>query len=244
MSRMTYRDFDVWLIEEARKLPCPMNKESDDQKKAQAQQNAFNAQLLDIYKTQFGESQAILSVLTPQLEGMAANPTGFGVDEYHALQAKIVTDVGAQYSAVAKQNALEFATTNEAGLPSGVELSVDAATRAAAANAVASNSTTLAIQNEELKNQQKEFAIGQLGSEAGLLGSETTATGSQAGSGLQSQFQNATTVYNQGSAWKNILSGVVSSGLNFVTGGLSGLAQGGGFLAGGGQAMGGATVTG
>jgi len=225
-------------ISESYDGPWALCKESDAQKAAQAQQNSFNQQLLDIYKTQFGESQAILSVLTPQLEGMAANPQGFGVDEYHALQAQIVNDVGAQYSSVAKQNALEFATTNEAGLPSGVELSVDATTRAAAANAIVTNSTNLNLANEQLKTQQQEFALGALGSEAGLLGSETTATGSQAGSGLQSQFQNATTVYNQGSAWKNILSGVLNTGLSFATGGLSSIASGGGFLAGGGAAIG------
>jgi len=224
--------------------PWALCKESDAQKQAQQQQNDFNKQLLDIYKVQFGESQAILKVLTPQLEAMAANPQGFGVDEYHALQAKIVNDVGAQFSNVAKQNALEFATTNEAGLPSGVKESVDASTRAAAANAAATNFTNLDIANEQLKTQQQEFALSNLGSEAGLVGSENTATGAQAGSGLQSQFQNATTVFNQGSVWKNILGGVVGAGMNFLTGGFSGLAQGGGFMAGGGQALAGQSVTG
>lgn len=210
--------------------PWVLCKESEAQKNAQAQQNAFNQQLLDIYKVQFAESQDILKVLTPQLEGMAANPQGFGVDEYHALQAKIVNDVGAQYSAAAKQNALEFATTNEAGLPSGVELSIDAATRAAAASTVASESTSLTIANEELRQQNQKFAISGLESEAGLVGQETTATGSQAGSGLQQQFQNATQVYNQGSTWKNILNGVVGAGVGFLTGGLSNIVGGGGFL--------------
>jgi len=219
-------------------------KESDAQKAAQQQQNDFNSQLLSIYKTQFGESQAILSVLTPQLEAMAANPEGFGVTEYHALQAKIVNDVGAQYSAAAKQNALEFATTNEAGLPSGVQLSVDAATRAAAAGAVASKSTDLAIANEQLKQQQKTFALSALSGEQASLGGQMGTTGSQAGAGLQNQFQNATTVFNQGSVWKNILGGVVGAGMNFLTGGFSGLAQGGGFMAGGGQALAGQSVTG
>jgi hypothetical protein len=229
-------------ISESYDGPWALCKESDAQKNAQAQQNAFNAQLLSIYKTQFGESQAILSVLTPQLEGMAANPQGFGVDEYHALQAQIVNDVGAQFSSAAKQNALEFATTNEAGLPSGVELSVDAATRAAAAGTVASESTSLAVANEQLKQQQQQFAISGLNAEAGLVGQENTATGSQVGSGLQNQFQNATTIYNQGQQWKNILAGVASSaigvGTSFLTGGLSSIASGGGFLEGGGAAIG------
>jgi len=210
--------------------PWARCKESDAQKQAQAKQNEFNDSLLTIYKQQFAEQQQILTHLSAPLEAMAEHPEGFGIDEYHALQAKIINDVGAQYSAAAKQNALEFATTNEAGLPSGVELTIEAATRAAAASAVAGKSTDLAIANEQLKQQQKEFALGNLESEAGLLGSETTATGGQAGSGLQSEFQNATTVYNQGSTWKNILNGVVGAGMGFLTGGLSNIVGGGGFL--------------
>lgn len=224
--------------------PWELCKESDAQKQAQQQQNDFNKTLQDTFKTNLAGQEAILSVITPQLEEMAKNPEGFGATEYSALQSKIINDVGAQYSNVAKAAAREFATTNEAGLPSGVEASVQGEIASTAAGQVAGESTNLAVANEQLKQQQKDFALSSLtGIQAGLGGESATFAG-QTGSGLQSQFQNATTVYNQGSLWKNILGGVVGAGMNFLTGGLSGLAQGGSFLAGGGQALGGASVTG
>jgi hypothetical protein len=241
---VTYRDFDLWLVEQARSLPCPMNKESDAEKAAQQQQQQFSEDLHANYKTQFAENQAILSVLSPQLIEMARNPAGFGATEYAALQAKIVNDTGAQYSNEAKQAALSFATSNEAGLPSGVEAQVQGSIAAGAAGTVAAKSADLAVQNEMLKQQQKEFALTTLGGISSTLGSEA---GSTAGTGVQSadaSFKEAQAVYNQGSLWKNILGGVVGAGLNFATGGISGLVQGGSFLAGGGQALGGSPVTG
>jgi len=231
-------------IEEPYEGPWERAKESDEQKKAQAEQNDFNNVLLSTYKQSFAQSQAILGLITPQLEHMAASPEGFGATEYAALQAKIVNDTGAQFSNVAKTAAREFATTNEKGLPSGVEAETQAKIAAEAVGQVSGESTSLAIANEQMKEQQRDFALTSL---TGIQAGEAqtgVATGTQEGSGLQNQFQNATTVYNQGSMWKNILSGVVGAGLNFATGGLSGLAQGGGFLAGGGQALGGAAVTG
>lgn len=213
---------DNWALHLARTMPVPMNKESDAQKQAQAQQNAFNQQLMDTFKTQFGEQQAILSVLTPQLEEMAKNPQGFGATEYAALQAKIVNDTGAQYSNVAKEQAREFATTNEAGLTSGVQAGVQAELAGAAAGQVAGESSSLAIANEQLKQQQKDFALSSLSGIQGGLSSSAANFSGQAGTGLQNQFQNATTVYNQGSLWKNILSGVAGAGLDVLTGGMSG----------------------
>ncbi len=206
--------------------PWELCKESDAQRQAQAQQNAFNNQLLQIFQTQFAAQQDILKVLTPQLEEMAKYPEGFGTTEYAALQSKIVNDTGAQYSNVAKEAAREFATTNEAGLPSGVEAQVQANIAGAAAGQVVSGSQNLAIQNEMLKQQQKQFALSALSGESGMLGQQALVFGSQEGAGLQNQFQNATTVYNQGSLWKNILGGVVGAGLNLVAPGF-GTAVGG-----------------
>lgn len=197
-----------------------MNKESDAQKQAQQQQNDFNKTLLDTFKTNLAGQEAILSVLTPQLEEMAKNPEGFGATEYAALQAKIINDTGAQYSNVAKAAATEFATTNEAGLPSGVEAGIQANIAGAAAGQVASESTSLAVANEQEKQRQRDFALSSLtGIQAGLGGESATFAG-QTGAGFQSQFQNATTIYNQGSLWKNILGGVAGAVGNFLVPGL------------------------
>ena len=215
-------DIDAYALRLAKSMPIPVCKESDAQKAAQSQQNDFNKQLMQTFQTQFGEQQSILSVLTPQLEAMAKNPQGFGATEYAALQAKIVNDTGAQYSNVAKSAAREFATTNEAGLPSGVEAQVQGSIAGAAAGQVSGESSQLAIANEQVKQQQKEFALSSLSGIQTGLGQNSAAFSGQAGTGLQNQFQNATTVYNQGSMWKNILGGVIGAGLNIATGGISG----------------------
>jgi len=230
---MTYQEFDLWLIEQARLLPCPMGKESDEQKAARESQINLNNMLLDTYKQSYAQEQAILGVLTPQLEEMAKNPQGFGATEYAALQAKIINDVGGQYSNVAKEAAREFATTGEAGLPSGVEAQVQGQIAAGAAGQAAAGTTNLAIANEQLKQQQQQYALSALQGETSMLAGQTGTAGGQSLSGVGQQFQQATQVYNQGSLWKNILSGVVGAGLNFATGGISGaLTSGVGFLKG------------
>lgn len=201
--------------------PWELCKESDAQKQAQAAQTAFTQQLTQIYNTQFQQQQAILSVLTPQLESMASNPQGFGANEYAAMQAGIVNTTGAQYANAAKAAATDFAVRNEAGLPSGVEAQVQANLTGQAAGQVAGQSSQLTIANEQLKQQQQQLALGSLLNLNSSSGSQMTATGGQVGQGLQNQFQNATTVYNQGSLWSNILGGLAGAGLNFLAGGFS-----------------------
>jgi len=202
--------------------PWELAKESGAQQAAQAQQNAFNQQLMQTFQTQFGEQQAILGVLTPQLEAMASNPQGFGATEYAALQANIVNDTGAQYSNIAKEQAAQYATSNEAGLPSGVQAAIQGQIAAGAAGQVAGESTNLRVANEQLKQQQQQFALSSLGGIQGGLGSNAANFSGQAGSGLQNAFQNATTVYNQGSMWKNILGGIAGDALGQISGGLTG----------------------
>jgi hypothetical protein len=233
---------------------------SSDEKAAQAataaaqkQQQAFAQQLASIYQTQLGQQTAVLKTILPQLNEMATNPAGFGPTEYAALQAKIVADTSGQYSSTAKSEAANFATTNEAGLPSGVEESIQANLKGAAGNAVATQSTNLAITNEQLKQQQQQYALSSLSQIQSGIGSEASATAGQSSGTLagsastaNSEFNQAATIYNQGSLWKNILGGVAGAGLNFLTGGLSGIATQAGaagastgqqFLTGAGQAL-------
>jgi len=227
---MTYQEFDLWLIEQAKLLPCPMGKESDAQKAARQSQIDVNNMLLATYKQSYAQEQAILGILTPQLEEMAKSPEGFGATEYAALQAKIINDVGGQYSSVAKEAAREFATTNEAGLPSGVEAQVQGQIAAGAAGAVTGQTTNLAIANEELKQRQRDFALSSLAGQTSLLAGQTGTAGGQSLSGVGQQFQQATQVYNQGSLWKNILSGVVGAGMDFLGAGLGNITGGGSFF--------------
>ena len=197
--------------------PWELLKESEAEKQAQAQQQAFSQQLMETYNTQFQEQQAILKTITPQLEAMATNPEGFGSTEYAALQAQIINDTGAQFSNAAKTEAQNFATTNEAGLPSGVQASVQAELAGAAAGQVSAQSTGLAVANEQLKQQQQQFALSTLGGESSAIGSEAGQTAGQVNSGTNAAFNEASTIYNQGSMWKNILGGLAGSAINAGT---------------------------
>jgi hypothetical protein len=191
--------------------PWEYCKESAAQKAAQAQQTAFTAQLQQIYLTQFAEDQAILQQITPQLESIATSPQGFGATEYAALQAGIVNTTGQQYANAAKQAATQFAVANEAGLPSGVQQQVQGQLAGAAAGQVASQSSALAIANEQMKQQQQQYALSTLGGLYGQTGSMAGQTAGQTLTGIGGEFGQATQVYNQGSLWQNILSGVASS---------------------------------
>jgi hypothetical protein len=196
--------------------PWDLCKESDAQKQARQQQIDFNKQLMGIYKTQFSEQQGIFNALAPQLEAMAKSPEGFGATEYAALQASIMNNVGAQYSNVAKQAAREFATTNEAGLPSGVQAQLQSQIAASAAGQAAGENINLNVANEQLKQQQQQFALANLQGLSGQTGSFAGQTAGQEMGGIGQQFNQATQVYNQGSLWKNIASGLVGNAMNFL----------------------------
>lgn len=224
---------------------------SSDEKAAQAQtraiqqqQQQFATNLMKIYQTQLAQQQTILKPLISQLQTMATNPQGFGTAEFAALQAKIVNDTSGQYSSAAKSEAQSFAVSNEAGLTSGAEEAIQAGLKAQAGESVAEQSVNLTVANEQLKQEQQRFAQSGLAQISGTLGSQADATAGMGGSNLgaagataNEEFQQASTIYNQGSMWQNILGGVIGAGTNFLTGGLSSVLQGNSFLSGAGKAI-------
>ncbi len=205
--------------------PWERCKESEAEKQAQQQQQQFSQQLMSTYNEQFAEQQAILKTITPQLQATINNPQGFGVTEYAQLQAQIINDTGAQYSNAAKTAAAEFATTNEAGLPSGVEASIQANLAGAAAGQVSGESSQLIVSNAQLKAQQQQQAQAELTGIAANEGSQVESTGNSVNTGTAQAFQEASTIYNQGQVWQNILGGVVGGALggaaDTLTGGLA-----------------------
>jgi len=219
-------------------------KQSDAEKTAQAQSAQESAYLQSMMKTQFAEQQDLLNkVLLPQLEQMAKDPPGFGAKALAAMQSQLINTVGTQVSSQEKSIQNQFATENLAGLGSGVEEAIQANLGATAAGTEAAGLQNIAIQNANLQNQQQQFALGGIASASSLLGQ---APGS-AGLGLEANkqtFDQAHTLNQEGTLWQNLLGGVVGAGLNFATGGMSGLMQGGSFLSGAGQALGGQEVTG
>lgn len=219
-------------------------KVSQAEKDAQAQSAAESKQLQDMMNTQFKESQALLNnVLIPQLTAMATDPQGFGAKALAAMQSTLINTVGTQLSSQEKSLQNQFATSNMAGLSSGVQAAIQANLAGNAAGAEAGGLSNIAIENAQLKNQQQQYALSGLNAASASL-NQAPGTMSGAISSNEQRFQQAKTIASQGSLWQNILGGVVGAGLNFATGGISGMLQGGSFLAGGGQALGGQPVTG
>jgi len=239
---MTWRERIELYISEGRTVSG--GKVSEAEKAAQRQSAQESQYLQSMMKTQFKEQQDLLNkVLIPQLTQMATNPEGFGVKALAAMQSQLINTVGTQMASQEKSVQQQFATQNLAGLGSGVEEAIRANLAAGAAGTEAAGLQNIAIQNAQLQNQQREFGLSGLSSASSLLGQAPQS----AGLGLQANQQNFEQSYKmaqQGSLWQNLLGGVIGAGLNFATGGVSGLLQGGSFLAGAGQAGGGQPVTG
>lgn len=219
-------------------------KASDAQKQAQ-QQSQQEAQFLqNMMKTQFGEQQDLLNkVLIPQLTQMASNPQGFGAQALAAMQSQLINTVGGQFASQEKSLQNQFASNNLAGLGSGVQQAILANLGGQAAGAEGQGLSNIAIQNAQLKNQQQEFGVSGLAGADQLLGQAPQAAGLALGAN-QNTFNQATQIHNQGGFFSNLMGGLLGAGLNFASGGLSGMMQGGSFLSGAGQAMGGQPITG
>lgn len=257
----------VWDLESGKVLehehfeydgPICLCKESEEQRAAQQQQTAltqqqisieqqiasFSSQLQGIFQQQFAQQQSLLNFLTPQLESMAKNPQGFGATELAALQSNLINQVGQATTSAQQETNRQFATQNEAGLPSGVKAMTDAQILSSAAGARAGGLTNIALANEQLKTQQQQYALSELsgpvagltlatpsGAGASLSGLSAASASNQGAGNLNNQaFQQATQVQQQGGLWKNILGGLMGAGLNFATGGLSNILAGGSFL--------------
>lgn len=219
-------------------------KASDAQKQAQ-QQSQQEAQFLQsMMQTQFGEQQQLLNkVLIPQLTQMAQNPQGFGAQALAAMQSQLINTVGTQFASQEKSLQNQFASNNLAGLGSGVQEAIKANLAGNAAGFEGQGLSNIAIQNAQLKNQQQQFALGGLGAADSLLGQAPQSAG-LALEGNKNTFNQATQIHNQGGFFSNLMGGLLGAGLNFATGGLSGMLNGGSFLEGGGQALGGQPITG
>ena len=196
---------------------------SSGQVAAQQSQTDYTNQLMNIMKTEFANQQSVLSYILPQLQAMATNPQGFGATEYKNLQSQIVNNVGAQFAGAQKAANENFAVSNEAGLPSGVQSQVNAQISANASGAESSNLTSLSIQNEQLKQQQQQYALGGLTSIAGTSGQQTIGAGGVGSGSAGQQFGEATTMANMGNWWQPILGAALGTGLSAATGGLSNL---------------------
>jgi hypothetical protein len=210
----------------------------------QAQSAAEATQLQTDFNNQFADQQGLLkSFLIPQLEGMITNPPGFGATALADLNAQLVNNVAGQTANLRQEAQQNFGTNNMAGLPSGVQAVANAELGAQSAGAIEQGSSNIGLQNAQLQAQQRLFGLSGLQTAESALGA-APQTGSLMLRANQNSFNQASTIQQQnaaaGSWWKPIVGGLIGAGAGILTGGLSNLTSGLGFMGGGGGGGGGA----
>jgi hypothetical protein len=212
-------------------------KVSQAEKDAQAQSAQESKYLQNMMQVQFKEQQDLLNnVLLPQLKQMATNPQGFGAKALADMQSKLISTVGSQFASQEKGLQERFATKNLPGVGSGVQEALRANLAQGAAGEEAGGLLNIDLANEQLKEQQRMAGISGLAGASTLLGQAPGSAGLSLQANQQ-RFDQSYKMAQQGSLWQNLLGGVIGAGLNFASGGLTGLLGGGGGMD---QSMGGA----
>jgi|SRR5271157_1358296 len=185
----------------------------------QQEQAQETAQYIQQQNTLYSEQQTLLSTLTPLLESEINNPTGFSAEELATLNASNVNTTGAQYANVQKQLNLRNASTNMAGLTSGVAAGETAALQGAAAGTVATNASNIQLTSAELAQQKSQTAQSELLALRSGLGGEAVSMGQVENQSQNQAFQQAYTEQQQSSQlMQGILGGVINAGIGIGTG--------------------------
>ena len=220
---MTYRDFDLWLIEQARNMPVPVNVQAASQQAQQAftggqtQQQLANQIAGQARGTTAGllnNAAGIYGPLTQFGTSQMTNPQGFGA-AYAPMVAQAGT-VGSGITAGLGQQAAQRAAAT--GNLAGLGASQDAIAQGAS-QGVGSNLQNLAVQNQLLKNQQQQQGAGILGNLYGQnlqggLTSQGQQTGAvQAGTGAVGEQVGATNALTDASktGWLQNLEGILGT---------------------------------
>lgn len=218
----------------------PIGGPSQEEKNLQAEQAAETQQYMQQQSTQFAENQDLFNTLKPLLEQQITNPTGFNAEELASLNASNVNTTGAQYANVQKQLNLANASQNMAGLTSGVQAAETAGLQSAAAGTVASNANNINLASAQLAQQKSANAQSQLEALESGAGGMAVSLGQVENQSQSQAFNQAYQMQQQSSQLLNsVIGGLVSTGMDFATGGLSSVAQGNSFLEGGMSAIGG-----
>lgn len=179
---MTYRDFDAWLVEQARALPAPMNKFGTKQ----AQANSGTATGLE--NTYAGDATATQNEILPFLNQEVTNPQGFGVTGTNEMLT-----AGGQATSGALGAADEEAKlrASRMGNPSSSASILDAASRSAMKQ---QSSNALGVDTANLKEKLARQQAGASGISA-LSSADTKAALDALGLNNQS-VQDWTGAYN------------------------------------------------
>ncbi len=126
----------------------------------------------------FSGGQGLFNTLAPQLQAEAANPQGFGAPTLARLDTAAQESAGGGQAAATGQAALEDSRTRNAG---GSGMALAKAARESGKN-LAQSTLQTRLANEQLKEEQRSHAQGELGSLYGTnVGGGNAALGEVAG---------------------------------------------------------------
>lgn len=175
---------------------------------AETQQMNFDAQLMDIFRAQYGNQLNVLNYLQDQLKPQIANPQGFTPEALAAMRTQAKDTTAAEFANAQRGANVVAGRLGGAALPSGVgaALSGDIAAEAAKAESTAQNNITLA--NANLRNTNYWNAISALSGNAQLLAPQSYASGATSGTNAVANTSEAVTQSN-GPTIGQILGGIV-----------------------------------
>jgi hypothetical protein len=201
-------DWIVWSNEPG--LSC---KGDDTAKKAEAQQAAFNQQLMGIFTQQYAKQSAVLDYLKNKLQPMIDKPTGYSDEALTAMRTSATDTISQAYQNA--QKALQNKEFQQGGreLPSGVNAQLDEALMQAQATDKAGAQNTITANNENLKQSNLWNAMnvlsGNVASQFNPLGYANSAT---SGSNAVANLSQAVTASSQ-SGLMSTLGGIAGAGL-------------------------------
>lgn len=181
-------------------------------KAAEQQQQAFNAQLMTLFQSQFGKQNAITDQLIKTLEPQLANPTGFSPAAEAALRSQASTSAADAYANASKAYQAGAFARGSRDLPSGVDEQIQGAISGAGAGELAGSQQNITLANEQLKQQNYWNAINGLNGVSATINPLGYANAATSGGNTVANLGNTVNASQQSGLLGGILGGVFGAG--------------------------------
>lgn len=181
-------------------------------KAAEAQQAAFNQQLMALFQTQFGKQNAITDQLTKTLLPQLTNPTGFSPEAEAALRSQASTSSADAYANASKAYQASSFARGSRDLPSGVDEQIQGAISGAGAGQLAGAQQNITLSNEQLKEQNYWNAINGLNGVSATINPLGYANAATSGGNTVANLGNTVNASQQSGLLGGILGGVFGAG--------------------------------
>jgi hypothetical protein len=193
------------------------------------QQNAFSAQLMDVFKAQYGQQQGVLNYLQGKMQPMIDNPTGYGDKALTAMRTSSDDQISNQYQNAQKTLQSNSFAMGGRDLPSGVDSQLAASLLNGEAQDKAGAQNQITMADENLKQSNYWNAVNTLngvGTEynpQSYAGASTGASGASSGAaGAVASTSQANTAASNSGFLSKLAGGFGSALGSGLAGGLTG----------------------